>query len=131
MAADKDGDGNELPWEGTTANDWRASVDSWPWRRLGFSDWGKSGTCPRCGHPMTLKTISGTGLDGGAASERLAADREHAVIVNAPIIPDPLSPDNDRHFARCDCSVAHPNRPSELKQGCGRWAYVDPPVRND
>lgn len=77
---------------------WVAHVERWDWQLSDGQIYVASGTCPVCGHDMTL-----------AVPVILALDDTRDVV--------PLG---------CRCTVAHPDHP--VGHGCGRRGPVRLPI---
>jgi hypothetical protein len=97
-------DEERLSWTLETGDDWRAKVNAWDWKARTADEWIKEGSCPRCGHGMTVHA------EAGVLSFQVSR-RE----------PQPV-------LARCNCSIDHPGHPSgDYQWGCGQSATIDPP----
>jgi hypothetical protein len=94
------------PYDPSQSNEeWREAVESWEWQPLDKFTRRKVGSCPRCGHVMTV--------DAGAGSLTSALPRTA----------------RRRILARCNCSGVHnghPERPNN-DWGCGFRTSVTGP----
>jgi hypothetical protein len=118
-------DDKPLPWNQADDADWTKQVGGWPWRSLGGGDWAKSGSCPRCQHDVHVSKVASVylRLDFERTPDlKLLLDADHGPIMAK-------ADEGETFYARCNCGEAHPGRPAELKYGCGRSGYIDPPAR--
>ncbi len=111
-------DKDEKPWRPRRDDGWQKTVDAWPWKKVG-PDWVKTGVCPNCEHLMTVSREDGQVVALGFPEEfRVAA----ATGVNLD-----TDDEHESHFAYCNCTVEHPERPSDLGVGCGTTGNIKPP----
>jgi hypothetical protein len=85
--------------------DWRAAVESWEWQSFDEYTSRKVGSCPRCGHTMTV--------DAGGGSVTSALPRTS----------------RRRILARCNCGGDHEGHPERAQSdwGCGFRTSVTGP----
>jgi hypothetical protein len=94
-------DEDPIEWDSAPSQEWFDAVEGWPWEDRD-GDWIKHGSCPRCGHHMD-RTVA-----GGIA------------YALPPPAPQPVA-------IWCNCTAAHPHRPTDRGAGCGANARVSPP----
>jgi hypothetical protein len=86
-------------WQEETSQDWFTEVESWDWQ-MHPDGWLKAGTCPRCGHQMSIVRGAGGGL---------------TFALDEPVT------------AFCNCEEEHDGRPTTIRRGCGQNARISPP----
>jgi|SRR5947209_2895158 len=93
--------GNPVPYDSNTSQNWLTVVDSWPWTGNKEDGWIKQGECPRCLDHMDKRLTP-------VQTEYLKSDMRSLT-----------DPESKYVYVACNCPVAHPDTPSGCS-GCGQ-----------
>ncbi len=107
-----DSSASELPFDETPLPEWADEIAKWPWvlihKNPPIIAWGKEGTCPHCGHHMSIIESNRPIVHGLEVSRFYEARRNDG-------IPEIV-------YVWCNCDVAHP--PEAAGEGCGQHARI-------
>ncbi len=90
----------DVPFEPIRSAVWAQVVNGWPWRHRDGETSSKVGSCPRCGHQMSVVTQSVFHLRFETAPEAMKV------------------------YAACNCGAKHEDAP-EGQSGCGANGLID------